>query len=189
VAADSTTETYIALRCFVDTWRWADVPFILRTGKRLPRRETEISIHFRVPPLQLFAEGGQCPSCNGNVLAINIQPDEGLSLSVAAKVPGAGMRLKNVALDFGYKEVFNEPTPESYERLLLDAMNGDATLFTRADEVEAQWQFISCIQEGWAKNPPVNYPNYAANSWGPEEAARLLPACARSWYMETRPNC
>jgi glucose-6-phosphate 1-dehydrogenase len=185
VAPASMTETFVALRCFVDTWRWADVPFILRTGKRLPRRETEISIHFRVPPLQLFAQDGESPSCNGNVLTINIQPDEGLSLSVAAKVPGAGMRLKNVALDFAYGEAFQEQTPESYERLLLDAMNGDATLFTRADEVDAQWQFMTCIQDGWPKGPPPRLPNYFANSWGPDEAARLLPSCANGWHMES----
>jgi glucose-6-phosphate 1-dehydrogenase len=186
VARNSQTETFVALRCHVDTWRWADVPFILRTGKHLPCRETDISIHFRVPPLQLFAQDGERPSCNGNVLTINIQPDEGICLTMAAKVPGAGMRLKNVDLDFTYEESFKQQTPESYERLLLDAMNGDATLFTRADEVEAQWQFINSIQEGWAQNPAPRYPNYFAGAWGPDDAARLLPSCAAGWHMQDR---
>ncbi|MGD0088339.1 MAG: glucose-6-phosphate dehydrogenase [Planctomycetota bacterium] len=216
VGAASQTESFVALRCFVDTWRWADVPFLLRAGKRLPRRQTEISIHFRVPPLQLFeqvqaARGAAAPSCLqylsrsggpphpaclghsgrfaprcvGNVLRLGIQPDEGLSLELAAKIPGAGMRLQNVALDFSYAQGFQRPAPEAYERLLLDALNGDATLFPREDEVQAQWEFIDSILAGWQELPPPSFPNYAAGTWGPDEACKLVPACVGGWHMES----
>ncbi|MCY3017630.1 MAG: glucose-6-phosphate dehydrogenase [Planctomycetota bacterium] len=184
VAADSATETFVALRCFVDTWRWADVPFLLRTGKRLPRRQTEISVHFRVPPLRLFDQAAAQESCIGNVLRIRIQPDEGLSLELAAKIPGAGMRLKNVAMDFLYERSFHLQTPEAYERLLLDAMLGDATLFPRDDEVLAQWQFIDSVLAGW-HGLPLRCPNYFAGTWGPDDAARLLPPCTGGWHMES----
>jgi glucose-6-phosphate 1-dehydrogenase len=214
----SLTETYVALRCFVDTWRWADVPFLLRAGKRMPRRQTQISVHFRVPPLQFFEltdtrcgaqiptrasssacatceegrtppecflrSGKAAPACLGNVLRIGIQPDESLSLELAAKIPGAGMRLKNVPLDFSYEKGFQKPTPEAYERLLLDAMNGDATLFPRDDEVQAQWQFIDSVLDGWKALPPPQFPNYAAGSWGPADAGQLVPRCAHTWHME-----
>src|SRR5207237_1362133 len=145
----------------------ADVPFLLRSGKRMPRRETEVSIHFRVPPLNLFEDNPMAGSCEGNVLALNIQPHEGIQMSMAAKAPGTGMHLKNVQMDFSYQEAFSKPAPEAYERLLLDAMSGDATLFTRADEVEAQWQFIDSIRKGWAAQPPPQFPNYFAGMWGP----------------------
>jgi len=216
VAASSLTETFVGLRCFVDTWRWADVPFLLRAGKRLPRRQTEISIHFRVPPLQLFehtevprsGEAPRClhpafrqegnihpaclahtgrfaPRCVGNILRLGIQPDEGLSLELAAKVPGAGMRIKNVALGFSYAQGFQKPTPEAYERLLLDAISGDATLFPREDEVQAQWEFVDSVLAGWQKLPPPPFPNYPAGTWGPEDAAKLAPACVQGWHMES----
>jgi glucose-6-phosphate 1-dehydrogenase len=184
VAPNSTTETYVALRCFVDTWRWAGVPFLLRTGKRMPRRETEISIHFHTPPLQLFDDSPAKHSCIGNVLRINIQPGEGLSFDVAAKIPGAGMKLKMVQMNFDYAEGFKRPTPEAYERLLLDAMHGDATLFTRDDEVQAQWEFCGHILRGWGAQPPPRLPNYFAGSWGPDDAAKLVPPCANGWHME-----
>jgi glucose-6-phosphate 1-dehydrogenase len=216
VAASSLTETFVALRCFVDTWRWADVPFLLRAGKHLPRRQTEISIHFRVPPLQLFehaetpcgADFPRClhpsfsqegnihpvclahtgrfaPRCVGDVLCLGIQPDESLNLELAAKVPGAGMRIKNVRLGFNYAQGFQRPTPEAYERLLLDAINGDATLFPREDEVQAQWGFIDSILAGWRQLPPPSFPNYTAGTWGPAGAAKLVPICTRGWHMET----
>ena len=216
VAAASLTETFVALRCFVDTWRWADVPFLLRAGKRLPRRQTQISIHFRVPPLQLFEhaeapcgeEAPRClhpafrqegnahpaclahtgrfaPRCVGNILRLEIQPDEGLSLELAAKIPGAGMHIKNVALGFSYAHGFQRPTPEAYERLLLDALNGDATLFPREDEVQAQWEFIDSVLAGWRRLPPPIFPNYFAGTWGPDEAAKLAPACVHGWHMES----
>ncbi|HYF51617.1 MAG TPA: glucose-6-phosphate dehydrogenase [Planctomycetota bacterium] len=186
VPAASNTETYVALRCFVDTWRWADVPFLLRAGKRMPRRETEISIHFRVPPLNLFGDMGDEKPCFGNILTLNIQPHEGVVLDMAAKVPGAGMKLTTVEMDFGYTESFNKQVADAYERLLLDAMSGDQTLFTRADEVEAQWEFVNCILEGWKKLPPPRFPNYFAGTWGPDEAVRLVPPCAGAWHMESK---
>jgi glucose-6-phosphate 1-dehydrogenase len=189
VPQDSITETYVALRCFVDTWRWADVPFLLRAGKRLQRRETEISIHFRVPPLNLFGESLQEKPCFGNVLTLNIQPDEGVALDMAAKVPGAGMKLTTVEMDFGYNEAFNQPVTDAYERLLLDAMSGDQTLFTRADEVESQWEFINCILEGWQHLPKPRFPNYFAGTWGPDEAVKLVPPCAGAWHMESKRVC
>jgi glucose-6-phosphate 1-dehydrogenase len=185
VAADSIVETYVALRCFVDTWRWAGVPFLLRTGKRLPRRETEISIHFRVPPLRLFGQMPAANTCIGNVLRLDIQPDEGVSLDLAAKVPGAGMVLKNVSMDFTYAKGFQRPTPEAYERLLLDALAGDATLFPREDEVQAQWAFVDSLLEGWKQSPPPRCPNYFAGTWGPDEASKLLPGCVENWHMES----
>ena len=186
VAPDSRTETFVALRCFVDTWRWADVPFLLRSGKRMPRRETTISVHFRVPPLNLFGDAPMVGTCEGNVLALNIQPAEGVQLSMAAKAPGAGVHLRNVELSFAYRDAFSRPTPEAYERLLLDALGNDATLFTRADEVEAQWEFIEPILEGWAAISPPHFPNYAAGTWGPDAAKRLVPPCALGWYVERK---
>jgi glucose-6-phosphate 1-dehydrogenase len=184
VAQGSVTETYVALRCYVDTWRWAGVPFLLRTGKAMPARQTEISIHFHVPPLQLFDNSPASKSCAGNVLRINIQPDEGMTFEIVAKVPGAGMRLQNVAMDFNYAEAFKKQTPEAYERLLLDAMSGDATLFTRDDEVQSQWEFISLILDAWKKLPAPRFPNYFAGTWGPDDALRLVPPCSHGWHME-----
>jgi glucose-6-phosphate 1-dehydrogenase len=186
VAQGSVTETYAAIRCYVDTWRWAGVPFLLRTGKAMARRASQISIHFRVPPLQLFDDAPTAVSCAGNVLTIDIQPDEGISLELAAKIPGAGMKLKNVELDFEYSEAFNEQTPEAYERLLLDAINGEATLFTRDDEVLAQWAFVDSIVQGWKKLPPPKFPNYFAGSWGPEDASDLVPSCSEGWHLERK---
>jgi len=184
VKPGSTTETYVALRCFVDTWRWAGVPFVLRTGKRLPQRKSQISIHFRVPPLPLFENAAALTSCVGNVLRIDVQPNEGLTLDLAAKIPGSGMRLKMIELDFKYAEGFARQSPEAYERLLLDAMNGDQTLFTRDDEVQAQWEFIGRILDGWKQLPTLRLPNYFAGTWGPDEAEKLVPSCSEGWMME-----
>jgi len=198
VDLSSTTETYVAIRCFVDTWRWAGVPFLVRTGKRLPRRETEIAIHFRVPPLQLFENSpigktvmltrGHATAnpellCCGNVLTLHIQPHEGASLEIAAKVPGSGMKLKNVTLDFDYADSFKRQMPEAYERLLVDAIAGDATLFTRDDEVMAQWEFINLILEGWSKQHAPRFPNYFAGTWGPDDSNRILPSCGPGWHL------
>lgn len=184
VKPESVTETYAAFRCFIDTWRWAGVPFLLRTGKAMPRRESQISIHFRLPPLQLFDDGPNAALCAGNVLTIYIQPDEGISMELAAKIPGAGMKLKHVEMDFDYKEAFHQKSPEAYERLLLDAMSGDATLFTRDDEVLAQWAFVDSILKGWAELPAPRFPNYFAGTWGPDDANSLVPTCSRGWHME-----
>lgn len=174
VNPQSNTETYVAMSLRIDNFRWGGVPIYLRAGKRLAKRYAEVALHFKPLPHRLFrdAPGGQDEP---NVLVVRIQPDEGISLRFATKVPGGGMSMRNVAMDFRYGSTFGSSTPEAYERLILDAMRGDPTLFTRADEVEAQWGFIDPILDGWKKlDAPVA--TYAAGSWGPEEADKLLDA-------------
>jgi glucose-6-phosphate 1-dehydrogenase len=172
VAPDSTTETYAALRLEVDTWRWAGVPFYLRTGKRLPRKRTEIAVTLkRVPHLGFERNGsvGVLP----NQLVLKIQPDEGISLSLATKIPGLRMRIRPVNMEFLYGAAFLSESPEAYERLLLDAMRGDATLFTRSDEVDAQWVICDPVLQTWRRSPgPL--PQYPAGSQGPPEAGSIL---------------
>jgi glucose-6-phosphate 1-dehydrogenase len=182
VAKDSSTETYLAMRLLIDNWRWSGVPFYIRSGKSLPKRVTEIAIVFRQPPLSLF------PSTDGsridpNVLSITIQPDEGISLKFGSKVPGpqAALRIRPVEMDFRYGTSFGVAAPDAYERLLLDAMLGDATLFTRRDEVEAAWSFITPIVEGWTKSKPPRFPNYEAGTWGPDEADEFIERDGRKW--------
>jgi glucose-6-phosphate 1-dehydrogenase len=178
VKPDSHTETFVALRLFIDNWRWADVPIYLRVGKRLPKSATEISIHFKKAPAVLFNK----ELCDQNVLVIRIQPDEGISLRIHAKVPGASFRIEPVKMDFHYGTSFGKASPEAYERLLLDAMSGDATLFARRDEVEEAWAFIDPIEEAWhAKKDAPGLFFYAAGSWGPEEADDLLARDGRAW--------
>ncbi len=199
VATNSTTETYLALRLGVDTPRWAGVPFLLRTGKGLARRVTEIAIEFKQAPLRLFTaatqNGDLCDrTCNcgadcrcgiayaePSVLAFRIQPDEGISLSFSAKQPGMQLVLQPVRMDFLYGQSFKQALPEAYERLLLDALRGDLTLFMRSDEVTTAWEFVTPILEAWERQPAPNFPNYAAGSWGPVEADRLLSGCQREW--------
>jgi glucose-6-phosphate 1-dehydrogenase len=179
VAPDSMTETYIAAKLHVDNWRWADTPFYARTGKRLARRETTIAIQFKRaphPPFEDAASEGLRP----NVLLIHVQPNEGMSLAVGAKVPGQGMTIRTVHMDFLYGSAFREDLPEAYERLILDAMLGDATLFTRADEIEEQWALVDSLVAGWARDRP-SFPNYAAGTWGPAAADELLHRDGRSW--------
>ena len=173
VAADSSTPTFVAARLYLDTWRWAGVPFLLRHGKRMAKRATEIAVQFRTPPLALF-RGTDIPGRCTNLLMIRIQPDEGISLRFGAKQPGVGMHIANVQMDFGYEESFNARIPDAYERLLIDALTGDPTLFTRSDEVRAMWRWADAVQEGWEAIGPPRYPNYAAGSWGPPEAERLF---------------
>ena len=178
VDPNSETETYVALRALIDNWRWSEVPIYIRVGKRLPKSATEISVHFKRAPQVLFnrnnAELGQ------NVLVIRIQPDEGISLRMMAKIPGSSLRIEPVKMDFRYGSSFGKASPEAYERLLLDAMSGDATLFARRDEVEEAWAFIDTIENGWAKGAePLTF--YPAGSWGPEEADELLARDGRSW--------
>jgi len=169
VPRGSTTESYVALRVFVDNWRWAGVPFYLRTAKRLPRRVTEIAVQFRQAPHLLFRR--QATAIEPNVLALRIQPDEGISLKMMSKAPGT-MTLQPVVMEFRYGSSFGTDPPEAYERLLLDCIAGDSTLFTRADEVELAWDFITRILEAWRDtNAPLH--DYPAGSWGPSEAARL----------------
>ena len=173
VAADSTTPTYIAHRLHLNSWRWTGVPFYLRHGKRLPARMSEIRVRFRIPPLHLFRASACDPSCP-NVLRIRIQPDEGIRLSVGAKRPGPGVNLESVDLQFTYADAFGTDLPEAYERLLLDAMQGDPTLFIRQDEVEASWAWADAVLNGLESLPKPQFPNYAAGSTGPEDAGRIF---------------
>jgi glucose-6-phosphate 1-dehydrogenase len=179
VAADSETETYVALKLFVDNWRWAGTPFYLRTGKCLSSRSTTIVALFRPAPhppfLEIAGEG-----LRPNVLVIHVQPDEGMSLRIGVKVPGQGMTIQPVHLDFQYDRAFHIHLPEAYERLILDAMLGDATLFTRIDEVEAQWSFVDSVVAQW-KGAKPDFPNYPAGSNGPKSAEALMARDSRVW--------
>ncbi|MEO8258753.1 MAG: glucose-6-phosphate dehydrogenase [Acidobacteriota bacterium] len=180
VAPQSRTETFVALQVFVDNWRWAGVPFFLRTGKRLPKRASEISIHLKgVPPI-LFNANPAIP-LDANVLSIRIQPNEGFALSIVSKVPGPRVHLYPVKMDFQYGSTFGKPSPEAYERLLLDVMAGDPTLFMRRDAVEASWQWVTAILDGWAAQTDGPLPSYPAGEWGPAEADRLIESSGRRW--------
>ena len=181
VAPDSLTETYVALRVHLDNWRWAGVPFFLRTGKRLKKRVSEIAVQFKQPPTRLFRPSDEIAAAapHSNVLVLRIQPDEGISLSFACKTPGMRLELADVDMDFYYGEEFEQRTPEAYERLLLDALRGDASLFTRSDEVEFAWRFITSIHEGWASMPPPSFPNYTPYGEGPEDATKLVEGTCR----------
>jgi glucose-6-phosphate 1-dehydrogenase len=187
VARDSATETYVALRAEIESWRWAGVPFLLRTGKRLPRHGTEIAVQFKLPPLRLFrtveCQGDFCDltETQPTVLAFRIQPNEGISLSFSAKRPGMNIDLHPVRFEFDYGKAFQEALPEAYEHLLFDALRGDATLFMRSDELEAAWQFVTPILNAWRDGPPPNFPNYAAGAWGPQEAESLAEGCPGGW--------
>ena len=179
VAPDSMTDTYVAAKLYVDNWRWADTPFYVRAGKRLARRETTIAIQFHRAPHPPFADiagDGLRP----NVLLVHIQPDEGVSLAIGATVPGQGMSIRTVHMDFLYGGAFRTGLPEAYERLILDCLLGDATLFTRADEVDEQWQLVDTVVAAWRRDRP-NFPNYAAGTWGPTAADELLKRDGRSW--------
>jgi len=179
VAHDSMTETYVAAKLYVDNWRWADTPFYVRAGKRLARRETTIAIQFKRAPHPPFAETSS-DDLRPNVLLVHIQPDEGVSLAIGAKVPGQGMTIRQVHMDFLYGGAFRTGLPEAYERLILDAMLGDATLFTRSDEIEEQWSLVDAIVAQWARDRPA-FPNYAAGTWGPRSSDDLLHRDGRSW--------
>jgi glucose-6-phosphate 1-dehydrogenase len=179
VDPQSMTETYIAAKLYVDNWRWADTPFYVRMGKRLPRRETTIAIEFKRaphPPFEELAAEGLRP----NVLLVHVQPDEGVSLAIGAKVPGQGLNIRTVHMDFLYGGAFRTGLPEAYERLILDAMLGDATLFTRIDEVEEQWSLVDAIVAAWVRDRPA-FPNYPAGTWGPPSADELLTRDGRAW--------
>ncbi len=179
VAPESMTETYVAAKLYVDNWRWADTPFYVRAGKRLARRETSIAIVFKKaphPPFEELAAEGLKP----DVLLVHVQPDEGVSLEIAAKVPGQGMRLRSVFMDFFYGGAFRTQIPEAYERLLLDCLHGDQTLFTREDEVDEQWLLVDAIVSPWERDRPA-FPNYAAGSWGPPSAEDVLARDGRHW--------
>lgn len=180
VNPQSMTESYVALRLFVNTWRWQGVPFYIRMGKQLPKKATEISIHFKHPPQAPFATALQRGT--RNVLVIRIQPDEGISLRMLSKLPGVQLLMQPVKMDFRYSTSFGKVSSEAYERLLLDAMSGDATLFARRDEVESSWAFIDEIEHAWhADGPQPPMCEYPAGSWGPKEADELLKADGHVW--------
>jgi len=180
IAPDSRIETFAAVRLLIDNWRWADVPFYLRTGKRMPQRITEIAIQFKRPPFKLFRKT-PVEELQPNRLVMDIQPDEGISLSFQAKVPGGLMKLGSVDMTFQYADYFKKVAVSGYERLIYDAMCGDATLFQRADMVEAGWKVIAPVQESWDSSAPPVFPNYAAGTWGPEDARELLKRDGREW--------
>jgi glucose-6-phosphate 1-dehydrogenase len=184
VAADSSAETFAAVKLFVDNWRWQDVPFYLRTGKRLPGRSSEAIIQFRPVPHQSFPASAAL-DWQANRLVIRIQPEEGIMLRFQAKQPDPIMRLSPVDMDFCYQDTFKTAPPEAYETLLLDVMRGDATLFMRADQVETAWAIIDPILEVWGSVRPIDFPNYQAGTWGPEAAEVLIAQDGRSWLQPT----
>jgi len=180
VSPGSTTETFVAMKLLVDNWRWADVPFYLRTGKRLPRRVTEIAIQFqRVPHLMFQAAG--TTDAEPNLLTIRIQPDEGISLRFAAKIPGTTMELRTVRMDFAYGAAFGSAGADAYERLLIDAMTGDQTLFARRDEVETAWNIVDPVLEAWHAEEVKGLPLYEAGTWGPDKSDLLMQRDGRTW--------
>jgi len=180
VAADSSTETYVACKLQIDNWRWAGVPFYLRTGKHLERRWTEVAIRFHQAPYALF-RGTHVERLHPNWMILRIQPEEGIALQFAAKRPGPTVKLSTVAMDFCYKTHFKLASGTGYETLLYDCMTGDATLFQRADNIEAGWRAVQPILDAWAANPPRDFPNYASGSAGPAAADELLARDGRAW--------
>ncbi|GAB4316040.1 MAG: glucose-6-phosphate dehydrogenase [Candidatus Zixiibacteriota bacterium] len=180
VADQSMTPTYVALRTHIDNWRWAGTPFYIRVGKRLPKRLTEVAITFKAPPLALFGHAGMSHT-GPNVLGIKIQPDEGIYLAFSAKAPGMKMHLDSVRMDFHYATSFGVSSPEAYERLILDAFSGDATLFARTDEVDLSWRWVDQLLRCWDTDACVPLARYAAGSDGPEEAAQMLRRDGRRW--------
>ena len=181
VAPQSRTPTYVALKCYIDNWRWQGVPFFLRAGKRLARRVTEVCVVFRPVPLCLFGRDDVCQSLEPNVLTIRIQPDAGMALKIASKRPGEQMEVGSVEMDFSYSETYAHPIKDAYERLLLDAVKGDATLFARRDEVEFAWRFITPILETWEEEVRRQPLFYAEGGEGPTEAEVLMDRYSRQW--------
>jgi glucose-6-phosphate 1-dehydrogenase len=179
VNPQSRTETFVAIKFFIDNWRWGGVPFYIRTGKRLPTQVTEIVIHFKATPHALFSHKGISPG--PNQLVIRIQPDEGISIRFGMKLPGAGFVVRNVKMDFHYDELANVRLPSAYERLLYDALMGDSTLYSRGDAVEAAWKFIDPIQRAWAGNPAIRIYGYSAGTWGPRHANSLIDGREYNW--------
>jgi glucose-6-phosphate 1-dehydrogenase len=183
VDPNSSTETYAALKVGIENWRWAGVPFYLRAGKRLAKRVTEITVQFKQPPQLLFKnQSGACRELQPNLIAMRIQPDEGISLRFGAKVPSPNMEVCPVNMNFSYADAFGKSSANGYERLLLDAMLGDATLFAHRDGVEATWSLLTPILDYWAANKPKDLPNYAAGTWGPKSADELLARDGRAWH-------
>ena len=183
----SRTETYVAFKLSIDNWRWADVPFYVRTGKRLAKRATQIVVQFKRAPFVLFRKTA-VDRLEPNRLVLHLQPDEGISLSFGAKFPGPVVRLGGVEMSFNYADYFHATPQTGYERLLYDCMLGDATLFQRSDVLEAAWRVVAPIQNVWGALDPREFPNYAAGSWGPEAAADLLARDGRTWYSAPGPR-
>jgi glucose-6-phosphate 1-dehydrogenase len=180
VSPASASETFVALRLQLDSWRWAGVPFYVRTGKRLPKRTTEIAIQFHRPPLEIFRRVSPSPVAP-NLLVINVQPDEGIAVRFEAKLPGMRMQLAPVMMNFRYGTAFGGGGPDAYETLLLDAMLGDGTLFARGDFVEASWALITPVHESWNTSGGASIATYEAGEWGPSEAAALMARDGRRW--------
>ncbi len=180
VNLESNTDTYAAVKLVVDNWRWAGTPFYLRSGKRLPKRVSEIAIRFKQPPQELFGKLSG-PAAESNALVIHVQPDEGITMKFRAKLPGPAMHIRNVNMDFDYGASFGKKSPEAYERLQLDAMLGDSTLFARGDMVEASWELMSPILEAWQEPAGDAFPNYEAGTWGPSESDNWLARADRQW--------
>jgi glucose-6-phosphate 1-dehydrogenase len=183
VDPNSVTETFVAIKLEIENWRWAGVPFYIRAGKRMAQRTTEVTVVFKQPPMRLFNEtgGGPCDEIHPNLITMRIQPDEGISLRFGAKVPSTGMSVCPVVMDFSYAAAFGTSSANGYERLLLDAMLGDATLFAHRDGVEATWALFTPVLEAWRESPSKDFPNYAAGTWGPEAANELLRRDGREW--------
>lgn len=181
VSPTSSVETYVALKLSIDNWRWADVPFYLRAGKRLPKRATEIAIVFKRTPGYLFQT--DIKKNEPNILVIRIQPDEGISLKMNCKIPGLNNLIQPVKMDFQYDSYFGGTPPEAYERLICDCMSGDNTLFARADEALASWKLLTPLLNYWADAPPTNFPNYASGTWGPQAAEDLLAQDGYQWRL------
>jgi glucose-6-phosphate 1-dehydrogenase len=184
VAYDSPIETFAAIKLFVDNWRWQGVPFYLRTGKRLPTRASEVAIQFRPVPHQSFPETAAL-AWQPNYLICDIQPQEGILLRFQAKQPGSTLHLTPVDMRFSYQETFKSKSPEAYETLLIDVMAGDATLFMRADQVEASWSVLMPILNVWENSMPVDFPNYRSGTWGPKPVEALIAKDKRSWLRPT----
>ena len=180
VPEDSRTETFVAMKLYIDNWRWGGVPFYIRTGKRLPTKVTEIVVHFNPSPQKLFMdhEGG---TAGGNRLVIRIQPDEGILLKFGMKVQGAGFKVQDANLDFHYKDLSENYIPEAYQRLLLDCMQGDSTLYTRGDAVEAAWRFVDPVLEAWKNEKGIPLHGYPCGTWGPEVADGMIEGDAYTW--------
>jgi glucose-6-phosphate 1-dehydrogenase len=183
VDPNSVTETFAAVKLEIENWRWAGVPFYLRAGKRMAKRTTEVTVVFKQPPMRLFNQTGSspCDDIQPNLITMRIQPDDGISLRFGAKVPSTGMSVCPVVMDFNYAAAFGTSSANGYERLLLDAMLGDATLFAHRDGVEATWALYTPVLEAWAASPQKDFPNYASGTWGPEAADELLARDGRQW--------
>jgi len=185
VPEDSRTETYVALKLFIDNWRWGGVPFYIRSGKRLPTKVSEIVVHFNPSPHRLFSdhEGG---TVEGNQLVLRIQPNEGILLKFGMKVQGAGFKVQDANLDFYYKDLSNSYIPEAYQRLLLDCMQGDSTLYTRGDAVEAAWRFLDPVLAAWKDDKSIPLHGYPCGTWGPEIADQMIEGEEYTWRCPSK---